>query len=139
MPNSRDGELIPTDPEIERTFHRRQREAREIKQQEMANGQNNPIIQVNEEVVVNEGNMLVGDFMTPQIIQSQSSIVYPPFGQPNFRLSPMSFICFKNGHQFYGKADENPHTHVSQFLEMCQHFKYQGISDDSIKPILGLY
>ncbi|XP_022849934.1 uncharacterized protein LOC111372029 [Olea europaea var. sylvestris] len=99
----------------------------------MANGQNNPIIQVNEEVVVNEGNMLVGDFMTPQIIQSQSSIVYPPFGQPNFQLKTNVIHLFQNGHQFYGRSDENPHTHVSRFLEMCQNFKYQGISDDAIK------
>ncbi|XP_022855936.1 uncharacterized protein LOC111377113 [Olea europaea var. sylvestris] len=99
----------------------------------MANGQNNPIIQVNEEAVVNEGNMLVGDFMTPQIIQSQSSIVYPLFGQPNFQLKTNVIHLFQNGHQFYGRSDENPHIHVSQFLEMCQHFKYQGISDDAIK------
>lgn len=54
------------------------------KQQEMTNAQNNPIIQVNELAVIDEGNMLTGDFMALQIIQSQSSIVYPPFGQSYF-------------------------------------------------------
>lgn len=27
----------------------------------------------------------------------------------------------------------NPHTHISWFLDMCRHFRYQGISDDAIK------
>ncbi|XP_022866156.1 uncharacterized protein LOC111385964 [Olea europaea var. sylvestris] len=30
-------------------------------------------------------------------------------------------------------ASENPHTHISRFLDMCQHFRYQGISDDAIR------
>ncbi|CAI9775914.1 unnamed protein product [Fraxinus pennsylvanica] len=77
--------------------------------------------------------MLIGDFMTLQIIQSQSSIVYPPFVQPNFQLKTNIIYLFQNGHQFYGRAEENPHTHVSRFLEGCQHFRYQGISNDVIR------
>lgn len=75
------GELIPADPDVESTFHWLQREARKAQQQgEMANEQNNLIIKDNEEDVVDEENMLVEDFMKPQIIQSQSNIVYPLFG-----------------------------------------------------------
>lgn len=78
------GDLIPTDLEIECTFRQLQREARIAQQQQMADERQNPVIPANEEEAMNEGNMLVGDFMIPQINQSQSSIVYPPFGQPNF-------------------------------------------------------
>ncbi|XP_022868458.1 uncharacterized protein LOC111388032 [Olea europaea var. sylvestris] len=99
----------------------------------MANVQNNPIFQTNEKGAADEGNMLVGDFMTPQITQSQSSIVYPPFGQSNFQLKTNVIQLFQNGHQFYRRTEENPHTNVSRFLEMCQHFRYQGISDDAIR------
>ncbi|XP_022876807.1 uncharacterized protein LOC111395012 [Olea europaea var. sylvestris] len=73
----------------------------------MANRQNNSIIQVNEEAVINEGNML-------------TNVIH----------------LFQNGRQFYDKADENPHTHISQFLEICQQFKYQEVSDDAIGLIL---
>ncbi|KAL2458493.1 Uncharacterized protein Adt_45918 [Abeliophyllum distichum] len=79
---------------------------------------NNEIAPVGREN--NEENKLVRDFMTLQIIQSQSSIVYPHFGQPNFQLKTNVIHLFQNGHQFYGKADENQHTHVSRFLEMCK-------------------
>ncbi|KAL2531597.1 Uncharacterized protein Adt_04948 [Abeliophyllum distichum] len=46
--------------------------------------QNNEIAQARQEF--DEDIILVGDFLTPQIINNQSSIVYPPFGQPNFQL-----------------------------------------------------
>lgn len=106
MLRSTRGELIPADPEIERTFHQLQREARIAQQQHMANERHNPVIPANEEEAVDEGNMLVGDFMIPQIIQSQSSIVYPPFGQQNFQLKTNIIHLFQNGHQFYGRAEE---------------------------------
>ncbi|KAL2526166.1 Uncharacterized protein Adt_11220 [Abeliophyllum distichum] len=77
--------------------------------------QNNEIARARQEI--DEDNMLVGDFLTPQIIQNQSSIVYPPFGQPNFQLKTNVIHLFQNRHQFYGRAEENPHTHISRFLE----------------------
>ena len=111
MPRSAEGDLLPADPEIERSFRRRQRENRAARNQ-MENVQHNPVVQANERGEEDEGNMLVGEFMTPQIIQSQSSIVYPPFGQPNFQLKTNVIQLFQNGHQFYGRVEENPHTHV---------------------------
>lgn len=60
MLRSLGGELIATDPEIERTFHRLQRETREGQQHQMANERNNPIIPANEDEVVDEGTCLWG-------------------------------------------------------------------------------
>lgn len=99
----------------------------------MANELNNLMIHANEGEAMDEGNQILGDFLTPQVIQSQSNIVYPLFGQPNFYLKTNVIQLFQNGHQFYGKAEENPHTHVSRFLDMCQHFRYQEILDDAIR------
>lgn len=138
MRRSIEGDSIPTDPEIERTFHRRLREAVATQQKDqkeqvsMENQQLNPAPLANAEVE-DEGNRLLGDFMAPFVVQSQSSIVYPPFGQPNFQLKTNVIHLFQNGHQFHGMATENPHTHISRFLDMCQHFRYQGISEDAIK------
>lgn len=75
----------------------------------MANAHNNSVVQLNKEAMVDEWNMLVGDFMTPKITQSQLSVDCPPFEQSNFQLNTL----FQNGHQFYGRDDENPHIHVS--------------------------
>ncbi|CAA3023591.1 Hypothetical predicted protein [Olea europaea subsp. europaea] len=44
----------------------------------------------------------------------------------------MSFIYSKMDINFMA-GPKKIHIHVSRFLEMCQHFKYQGISDDAIK------
>ncbi|CAA3000800.1 Hypothetical predicted protein [Olea europaea subsp. europaea] len=84
MPRSTGGELIPINPEIEWTFHRLQRNHREA-QVQMANELNNPIIQANEGEAMDEGNEILGNFLTSQVIQSQSSIVYLSFGQPKFQ------------------------------------------------------
>lgn len=132
MQGAPDQDLVPIDPEIERTFRYRQREARVV--QQMANEQNRLGIPLNKGLAVEEdGNTILGDFMAPLVVQSQSSIVYPPFGQPNFQLKINVIQLFQNGHQYHGMASENPHTHISRFLVMCQHFGYQGISDDAIR------
>jgi len=106
----------------------------------MANQQLGPIVApaapANAEVQY-DGNALLGDLWSPFIIQSQSSIVYPAFGQPNFQLKTNVIQLFQNGHQFYGMDNENPYTHVSRFLDMCQNFTCPGISEDAI--ILRLF
>lgn len=76
---------------------------------------------------------LRGDFLSPFVAQSQSNIVYPAFERPNFQLKTNIIQLLQNGHQFYGMANENLYTHVSCFLDMCQHFRYQGISEDAIQ------
>lgn len=82
----------------------------------MANEQNNLIVQVNREEVVDDGCMLVGDFMTPQIIQSQSSIVHPPIAQPNFQLKTNIIHPFKNGNPFYSIAEKiHRHTYLDSW------------------------
>lgn len=122
MSTTTGGELIPADPEIERTFHRLQRENREAPQQrqeQMANLQNNSIFQANEGEATDEGNEILGEFLTTQVIQSLFSIVYPLFRQTNFQLKTNVIKLFQNGHQFCGRVEENPHTHISRFLDMC--------------------
>lgn len=79
----------------------------------MANKQNNPVVQVNKVEATYERNMVVGDFITPQIIQSQSSTIYLPFGKPNFQLKTNIIYSFQNGHKFYGRAKDNLHPYVS--------------------------
>ena len=35
--------------------------------------------------------------------------------------------------QFYGLANEDPNAHITNFLEIYDAFKYNGVSDDAIR------
>ena len=35
--------------------------------------------------------------------------------------------------QFYGLANEDPDAQIANFLEICDIFKYNGVSDDAIR------
>ncbi|XP_022899401.1 uncharacterized protein LOC111412710 [Olea europaea var. sylvestris] len=99
MPRSTGGEFIPAHPKIERTFHRLQRETREA-QLQMANEPNNSIIPANEREAVDEGNEILGDFLTPQffsptkIVKLRHEILI--FSQGEFESFNEAWNKFKN-------------------------------------------
>lgn len=75
--------------------HHLQREAREAKQQQMANEPNNPIIPANEEEVVDEGNIFVGDFMTPQSFKANTASCIHRLGSQISKWRPTSYTYFR--------------------------------------------
>ncbi|KAL2531618.1 Retrotrans gag domain-containing protein [Abeliophyllum distichum] len=136
MHRRKDLDLFDLDPEIERSFHRRQREKREKKRQQKdtmednrlqeqlpADGMNNQA-PIARPVEVNERDILMGEYMMPPIVENRSSIIYPPYGHDNFQLRPDVMNLFSNNLPFYGSTDENPHYHISRFDEYCGNFKY---------------
>lgn len=76
--------------------------------------------------VANENERLMEEYMVPPVVESQSGIVYPAFGQANFHLQTDMINMFQNALQFFGKSSENPIAHVSRFLKMCTTIGYPG-------------
>ncbi|KAL2454787.1 Uncharacterized protein Adt_47712 [Abeliophyllum distichum] len=85
-----------------------------------------------EEYDDDDENMPMAQFLTPEAAPDRSSIVYPAFGRNDFQLRADLINLFSNHMQFYGKATENPNTHLSRFLRMCQNFQFQGVNEDAI-------
>ncbi|KAL2532014.1 Uncharacterized protein Adt_05365 [Abeliophyllum distichum] len=86
-----------------------------------------------------DGNMPMAQFLTPAATLDRSSIVYPAFSRNDFQLRADLINLFSNNLEFYGKANENPNTHLSRFLRMCRNFQFQGVNEDAIQLRLFPY
>ena len=73
------------------------------------------------------------DFARPNLSGVNSSIVRPPVNANNFELKPAVIQMVQQYAQFDGLQDEDPNSHVQAFLEICDTFKFNGVSDDAIR------
>ena len=55
----------------------------------------------------------------------------PAIHANNFELKPITLQLIQNI-QFIGLPNENPNTHFSNFLEVCDTMKYNGVTNDAI-------
>ncbi|XP_027181793.1 uncharacterized protein LOC113780176 [Coffea eugenioides] len=72
------------------------------------------------------------DFALPGTQGSQTSIARPMVNANNFEIKP-SLIQMVQQSQYGGNATEDPNSHLSTFLEICDTIKFNGVSDDAIK------
>ena len=81
-----------------------------------------------------EGQQItLSDYARPSVMGTQSSIVLPPIMAQNFELKPGFIQMLQQSAQFNGLADEDPNSHVENFLEVCDMLKINGVTDDAIK------
>ncbi|XP_075076522.1 uncharacterized protein LOC107774273 [Nicotiana tabacum] len=113
------------DPEPEKTFHRRLREARDT---------NN--IQALIQFPVNmaeEQHMAVQDVAMPRIADVTSSIVKPRI-TGHFELKQSMIQLLHANGQFMGLPHEDPQQHILKFLEISDTYITNGITPDYVEP-----
>ena len=104
-------ELLPFDPEIERTLRRKLREKRDL--------------QVN--IVQGDPKVLLRHLWIPINQGSSSKVVEPAIQANNFELKP-ALINMVQQSRFGGSAVEDPHEHITTFLEYCNTLKCNGVT-----------
>jgi len=115
------------DPEPERTFHRRLREARDT---------NN--LQALVQFPVNmaeEQHMAVQEVAMPSIANVTSSIVKPRITRHFELKQSMIQLLHANG-QFMGLPHEDPQQHILNFLEISDTYITNGVTPDYVRLTL---
>ena len=77
------------------------------------------------------------DYCRPNLEGANTSIARPRVMANNFEIKPSVIQMVQQCVQFDGFNDEDPNTHLQQFLEICDTFKINGASEDAIR--LGLF
>ncbi|KAK5772406.1 hypothetical protein PVK06_048694 [Gossypium arboreum] len=72
------------------------------------------------------------DYAKPSLTGTESSKVRPAIAANNFKLKPNTIQMIQQFVQFDGLQDEDPNTRLVNFLEFCDTFKINGVSDDAI-------
>ena len=146
------GELVPFDLKIERTINRFRKERRLLVAHNcylpnMAeNLQHNPYLREENELLGgNQGNnnahwpmiqpddpdMLLEEFALPPTV-IRSVICRPPIQANNFELKAVTLQLLQ-GIQFHRLRSEDPNTHLTRFLEVCNNVKYNGVTEEAIR------
>ena len=81
----------------------------------------------------NEKYRTLFDYASPVVMATQSSITQPPITAPNFELKLAFIQMIQQSAQFNGLADEDPNSHIENFLDLCDMLKTNRVTDDAIK------
>ncbi|KAK5785445.1 hypothetical protein PVK06_040032 [Gossypium arboreum] len=106
--------------------------------EEMTKNQENPLppaIAVNQ----NPAPHSMYDYAKPSLTGTESSIVRPVVAANTFELKPNTIQMIQQFVQFDCLQDEDPNAHLENFLEFCDTFKINGVSDDTIHLQLFLF
>ena len=126
-------ELVEFDPKIERTLRNIRRNQRE----EMAQHGNEMIPGEQVNVAINEArngaNRSLLDYVKPTLNGASTSIRRPPVQANNFEIKPAIIQMIQSSVQFSGLPSEDPNMHIADFLEICDTFKHNGVSEDAIR------
>ena len=140
------------DPEPERTLHRIRREQRTEQTRNLENMENNEeqdlSIEQNKPQRGRNGNngrnqaprpfiqpddpfMLLEEFALPPTVV-QTTIRRPPIQANNFELKSVTLQMLQNI-LFHGLPNENPNMHLTNFLEVCDTIKYNGVTEEALR------
>ena len=76
-------------------------------------------------------NRALKDYFVPNV--GVSSIRRPPIQANNFEIKPAIIQMIQSSIQFRGLANDDPNLNIANFLEICDTFKHNGVTDDAIR------
>ncbi|XP_024027611.1 uncharacterized protein LOC112093437 [Morus notabilis] len=140
MNRPRDADLIPLDPEIERTFRARRREQQGLAGiEEMVDGvggnnQGNQVV-----VIAEDRDRAIRDYAIPMLDGLHPGIVRPEIQATKFELKPVMFQMLQTVGQFSVMITDDPHMHLRLFIEVCEAFKAPGVTEEALRLKLFPY
>ena len=130
MRHFKSSDLVPLDKELERTLRRLNKEKKgTLTLQQRAD--------MEEEATEMEQPRALRDYAMPSVIGNSSSIRRPAIQANNFEIKPAIIQMIQHSVQFSGLPNDDPNTHIANFLEICDTFKQNGVSDDAIRLQIG--
>ncbi|KAL0394740.1 UNVERIFIED_CONTAM: hypothetical protein Slati_4440200 [Sesamum latifolium] len=73
------------------------------------------------------------EYLFPTADGTISSIALPTVQANNFEIKPSIIKIIWSSVQFSGLPEEDPNKHLSNFIEICDTFKFNGVSDDAVR------
>ncbi|KAL5574885.1 hypothetical protein UlMin_016584 [Ulmus minor] len=72
------------------------------------------------------------DYAAPNVAGTTSGIRRPTVQANKFEIKP-SFIQMVQSNQFGGMSKDDPNAHIAYFLEVCDLYKINGVSEDAVR------
>ncbi|WRX25992.1 Retrotransposon gag domain - like 10 [Theobroma cacao] len=83
--------------------------------------------------VVPKANRALRDYAVPLLQGLHQSIKRPSINVNNFEINPAYIQMIQSSVQFSGLLSDDLNAHLVNFLEICNPFKYNGVTDDAIR------
>ncbi|XP_021297499.1 uncharacterized protein LOC110426583 [Herrania umbratica] len=93
--------------------------------------------QIQEHVVA--VNCFLKDYIVLLVQGIPLSIQRPAIQANNFEIKPTNTTMIQTSVQFGGLPNDDPNGHLSNFLEICDAFKHNGVTADAIHLRLFLF
>ena len=78
-----------------------------------------------------ENTRVLRDYALPTV-GNASAIRRPTIAANNFEIKP-AIIQMVQNNQFGGSPNDDVNAHIDNFLEICDTFKHNGVTDDAIR------
>ena len=120
-------ELFPYTDDIERKFRKLRLNSEVIHLEEELADQEIPV-----NMAGNDQKSL-REYAMPNVTDLQSSIKRPTINANSFEIKPGTIQMLQNTCQFGGNSIDDPNEHILSFLEVCDTFKFNNVSEDAIR------
>ena len=91
------------------------------------------IIEEDSSMAGQEDERTISDYAKPTLDGLTSSIIRPTIEANNFEIKHHIIQLLQTNNTFSGSPEEDPNSHLEDFLEICDIFKVNGVSNDAIR------